>query len=147
MLETILKYLSVYLMSMFKFVLGPVTGAASQLSVIETALFSVLGMMTAVLIILLLGTKTRIWLINKLGLDKRFSNSSLRTKKLWENYGVQGIAFLTPLIFTPIGGAIIAMMFGGSRRKIVKYMFVSAIFWGLTISFLFDRLGAAVFGF
>ena len=147
MLETILKYISVYLMSMFKFVLGPVTGTASQLSVAETALFSILGMMTAVFISMLLGTKTRAWLITKLGMEKRFSNSSYRTKKIWENYGVLGIAFITPLILTPVGGSIIAVMFGGSRRKIVKYMFVSAIFWGITISFLFDRLGAAVFGF
>ncbi|MDZ4844018.1 MAG: hypothetical protein SH857_00565 [Chitinophagales bacterium] len=147
MLETILKYVSVYLMSMFKFVLGPVTGTASQLSVVETAIFSILGMMTTVFIIMLLGTKTRAWLIEKLGMEKRFSNSSYRTKKIWENYGVIGIAFITPLILTPIGGSIIAVMFGGSRRKIVQYMFVSAIFWGITISFIFDRLGAAVFGF
>lgn len=147
MVETILKYLSVYLISMFKFVLGPVTGTASQLSVMETAAFTVMGMMTTVLIILLLGSKTRAWLLQKTGLDKKFEKSSYRTKKLWDNYGVQGIAFLTPLIFTPIGGSIIAVMFGASRRKIVKYMLVSAIFWGLTISFLFDRLGTAVFGF
>lgn len=147
MVETVLKYLSVYLISMFKFVLGPVTGAASQLSVMETALFSIAGMMTAVIVILLLGTKTRGWLIDKFGLEKRFANSSYRTKKLWDNYGVLGIAFLTPLLFTPIGGSIIAIMFGGSRRKIAKYMLVSAIFWGITISFLFDRLGTAVFGF
>lgn len=147
MLETILKYISVYLLSMFKFVLGPVTGTASQLSVIETAIFSILGMMTTVLIIMLIGSKTRVWLKNKLGLDKKFSASSHRLRNIWEKYGVLGIAFLTPLLFTPVGGSIIAMMVEGSRRKIVKYMLVSAIFWGLTISFLFDRLGAAVFGF
>src|SRR5688572_9730762 len=125
MLETILKYLTVYLMSMFKFVLGPVTGTASDLSVIGTALFTILGMMTTVLIILLIGAKTRAWLINKLGIEKRFANSSFRTKKIWENYGVQGIAFLTPLLFAPIFGAIIAVMFEGSRKKIAKYMLAS----------------------
>ncbi|HXH18796.1 MAG TPA: hypothetical protein VNJ07_06895 [Chitinophagales bacterium] len=147
MVETLLKYVSVYLGSMVKFIAGPIFGTAHQLSVVETAVFSILGMMTTVFIIMLIGGKSREWLIRKLGLERKFSTGSYRFRKMWEEYGVPGIAFLTPLLFTPIGGAILAVMLGGSRRKIVKYMFVSAIFWGFTISFLFDRLGTAVFGF
>ena len=147
MVETILKYVSVYFGSMVKFVAGPIFGAAHQLSVVETALFSILGMMTTVFIIMLIGSKTRSWLIHKLGIEKRFSKNSGRFKKTWEDYGVPGIAFITPLLLTPIGGSMIAVMLGGSRRKIVKYMLVSAIFWGFAISFIFDRLGTAMFGF
>lgn len=147
MLETILKYVSVYFGSMVKFVAGPIFGTANQLSVVETAVFTILGMMTTVLIIMLIGVKTRAWLIHKLKLEKKFSGGSFRFKKIWENYGVQGIAFITPLLLTPIGGAIIAVMLGGSRRKIVTCMFASAIFWGFSISFVFDRLGTAMFGF
>jgi len=147
MLETILKYISVFLGSMVKFVAGPLFGTANQLSVVETAVFSILGMMTTVFIIMLIGTKTRGWLMRKLGVEKRYKNSSERVKKMWEDYGVPGIAFFTPLLLTPIGGSILAVMLGGSRRKIVKYMFASAIFWGFAISFLFDRLGTAMFGF
>lgn len=147
MVDTILQYVSVYVGSMVKFVLGPLAGLAHELTVAETATFTILGMMTTVLIVLLIGSKSRQWLIDKLGLERRIANSSYRTKKLWESYGMLGIAFLTPLIFTPILGSIIAVMFESSRRKIVKYMLASAIFWGITISFLFDRLGAVVFGF
>jgi hypothetical protein len=146
MIETILKYLSVYLISMIKVFFGPVTGIVGDLSVLETALFTILGMMTSVVVILLIGSKGRTWLINKLGLEKRIANSSYRTKKLWDNFGVQGIAFITPLI-SPILGAVIAHMFEASRRKIVKYMLVSAIFWGLTLSFLFNKIGTEIFGF
>ncbi len=147
MLDTILKYVSVYFGSMIKFVAGPIFGIAHQLTVVETAVFTILGMMTAVFIILLVGGKTRAWLVRKLRLEKRFSSSSTRYKSIWENYGVLGIAFITPLLLTPIGGSILAVMLGGSRRKIVKYMFVSAVFWGFAISFVFDRVGTAVFGF
>lgn len=138
-----MEYVSVYLGSMVKFVLGPLAGLAHDLTVAETAIFSILGMMTTVLIVLLIGTKSRQWLVNKLGIERRIANSSYRTKRLWENYGALGIAFLTPILLSPILGSIIAMMFESSRRKIAKYMLASAIFWGLTISFLFDRLGAA----
>jgi len=90
--------------------------------------------------------KTRTWLINFLRLDKKFQNSGSRLKRVIEKYGIHAIAFITPVLLTPVGGSVIAMMMGGSRRKIVKYMFASAIFWGFTISFLFEKLGTRVFG-
>lgn len=147
MLETLLKYASVYLGSMFKFVLGPIAGMASNLSFIESAIFTILGMMTTVFIILILGKVTRDWLIARLGLDKRMARQSEGFKKIWAKYGIPAIAFFTPLFLTPIGGAILAVTMEASRRKIMRYMFVSAVFWGFAISFLFDRLGTVVFGF
>jgi hypothetical protein len=132
---------------MVKFVAGPLFGTAHQLTVLETAVFTILGMMTTVLIILLIGGKTREWFLQKTGLDKKISRGNVRFRHIWERYGVPGIAFITPLILTPIGGAVLAVMMGGSRKKIVKYMFVSAIFWGFAISFIFDRVGTAIFGF
>ncbi len=147
MVEIILKYISVFFGSMLKFVLGPLAGMATNLSVIETALFSILGMMTTVLIVIFLGAKTRIWFVKKLGLDKRLNESNKWINRIREGYGLFGIAFLTPLLLSPIVGAVFSVMIGGSRKNILKYMFVSAFFWGITISFLFDRLGTAFFGF
>ncbi|GIV32580.1 MAG: hypothetical protein KatS3mg031_0115 [Chitinophagales bacterium] len=147
MLDTLIKYAAVYLSSMIKFVFGPITGLAQDLSFWETALFTVLGMMTAVLIITLLGSKARAWLITRLKLEHRFTKKSERLKEIWSKYGIPGIAFITPLLLTPIGGSVLAIMLGGSRKKIIKYMFLSAVLWAFTISFVFDRLGAAVFGF
>ena len=63
MLETLLKYASVYLASMFKFLLGPIAGMAHQLSFYESAIFSILGMMTTVFIILIIGKIARDWII------------------------------------------------------------------------------------
>ena len=147
MFETFLKYCSVYFSSMFKFVLGPLAGTSAQLSVPETSIFTVLGMMTTVVIIMLLGGSARLWLAQKLRIEEKLQSSNAKIKMIWEKYGIQGVAFLTPVIFTPVGGAIIAVLIGGSRRVIIKYMLVSAIFWGVTISFLFERVGVAILGF
>src|SRR5687768_3610485 len=100
MLEILLKYSSVYFISMFKFVLGPAAGTAAQLSVFETAALTVLGMMTTVVIIMLLGGRPLAWLSSKLRLDKKLENKNQRTKKMWEQFGIKGIAFLTPIFFT-----------------------------------------------
>ena len=146
MFELILKYSAVYLSSMFKFVLGPLAGTVSQLSIAETSVFSVLGMMSTVILMMLIGVNSRQWILRNLRLEKMINSSSERFGSLWEKYGVHGVAFLTPVLFTPVGGSFIAIMMGGSRKKIVKAMLVSAIFWGLTISIVFERLGTAMFG-
>ena len=59
MLEEILNYGAVFFGSMFKFVLGPVYGAAAELSFFETFIFSFLGMMTTVTIFTFLGDSLR----------------------------------------------------------------------------------------
>jgi hypothetical protein len=45
-----------------------------------------------------------------------------------------GIAFLTPLIFTPIVGTLIALSFKIPPLKIIAWMTVFAIVWGLIVS-------------
>ena len=146
MIETLLKYASVYLISMFKFFLGPIAGLASQLSFVESAIFSILGMMTTVFIILVLGKFGRDWLNEKFGLERILDKQSDTLKKIWNNYGIPAVAFLTPPLLTPIGGAILAITLEPSRRKIMSYMLVSAVFWGFAGSFLLDRLGTVLFG-
>ena len=46
--ERFFKYGTVYLVSMFKFVIGPTTGIFAGLSIVETAILTTLGMMTSV---------------------------------------------------------------------------------------------------
>lgn len=142
MLDTLLKYAYVYLGSMFKFVLGPMTGTFSHLTFIETAIFTTLGMMTTVLIISLLGEPLRKRMIQRFRRNKPlFTKRNRMIVRVWSRFGLKGVAFLTPLLLSPIGGAIIATSFGGSRRKLFTYMFISAAAWGVVQSFLFLKFG------
>ena len=45
-----------------------------------------------------------------------------------------GVALLTPIILTPIGGTLLAVSSGSPRRKIIVYMFISSSFWSVVIS-------------
>ena len=58
----LLKYIIVFLISMFKFIGGPAFGAAYDLNVPVTALVTVLGMMTTVVIISFFGIRLRQWI-------------------------------------------------------------------------------------
>jgi uncharacterized membrane protein len=136
MLDEISKYLAIYAMSMFKFVAGPFMGIGFGLSLFETVTFTCLGMMTSVLVFSnLLGNRIKIFMENTF-FKKRtlFSKANRRKVKLWRSYGLIGVAFLTPILFTPIGGTLLAASFGESKKRIFIYMFLSSLFWSVIFS-------------
>jgi membrane protein DedA with SNARE-associated domain len=145
MFEQVAKYFTVFLSSMVKFIGGPLSGTAFGLSWIETCVFTVLGMMTSVLIFSLLGAGVRSRLFNRRRKKRRlFTSRNRRIVRIWRRYGLKGVAFLTPVIFSPIVGTIVASSFGEPWKRIFVYMFVSAVFWGVVFSLLVHQLGHLV---
>lgn len=134
----ILKYLAVYSGSMIKFIAGPVLGAASGLPFIATVVFTALGMMTTIIVLTKLsGRRFKVFIVNLFYPDGRLFRKSTRRKvKIWRSYGLKGVAFLTPLLFSPIGGALLAASFGESFKKIFIYMLFSAVFWAFAYSYV-----------
>jgi hypothetical protein len=137
MIQEFLKYIAIYASSMFKFILGPALGTGFGFSFWITGFLTAAGMMTSVFLFSsLLGKTIHCWIMRTFFKDKRrFNKRTRKTVKIWRNYGLKGVAFLTPIVFTPIGGTILATSFGEHRKKIFKYMLVSAVFWGFIISF------------
>ncbi|MBD0260387.1 MAG: hypothetical protein ICV83_32120 [Cytophagales bacterium] len=145
MFEQVAKYFTVFLSSMIKFIGGPLSGTAFGLSWVETCIFTVLGMMTSVVIFSLLGAEVRSRLFNRRKKKRRlFTSRNRRIVRIWRRYGLTGVAFLTPLIFSPILGTIVASSFGEPWKRIFVYMLVSAVFWGVVFSLLVHQLGHLV---
>lgn len=129
------KYISVYLISMLKFVGGPTIGTAVGLTLLETIILTVLGMMSTVSIISFFGRGFRRWIISKFSKNKKvFTRRNRRFVFIWRKYGVLGVSFLTPVVFSPILGSLLVNAFGGSKKKIMGYMLASAIFWSITLA-------------
>ena|SRR6478736_1212818 len=137
MFAEVLEYLAVYASSMFKFIFGPLLGKGFGFTFWETAVLTILGMMTSVyLFSSLFGKRIHTWILKTFYKNRRlFTKRNRRTVKIWRSFGLAGVAFLTPILFTPIGGTLVATSFGEHRRRIFKYMLLSAIFWGFLISF------------
>ena len=136
MFSEFLKYIAVYLTSMLKFVGGPLLGIGSGLTFWETAILTSFGMMTSVFIFsTVLGANFRNWIQATFYKNRKlFSAKNRKLVKVWRNYGLKGVAFLTPLFFTPIGGTLIAASFGETRKRIFLYMFASSAFWSIVFS-------------
>ncbi|PRY07882.1 hypothetical protein CLV24_12272 [Pontibacter ummariensis] len=138
-----MKYLSVYLISMVKFFGGPVTGMSLGLSYIETTALTVAGMMTSVIIFSIIGRAVSKW-FSKRRRSKRkpiFNKKNRRIVQVWKRFGVTGVAFLTPVIFTPIFGTIVVALFGASRKHIFIHMLWSSIFWSAVLNLLVFKFG------
>jgi len=134
--ESLLKYLLVFSSSMFKFILGPVGGLGFGFPVWQTALLTVGGMMTSITLVTYFGLAGRAWYNRRFRQGKKplFTPRNRRIVRIWRRYGIVGVAFLTPLIFSPILGTLIAVSFGENKRNILLYMFVFTFFWAWIFS-------------
>ncbi|TDQ17596.1 hypothetical protein DFQ04_2252 [Algoriphagus boseongensis] len=141
MSESLITFFGIYFLSLFKFIAGPVFGYAAGFPVWKMVLVTVSGMMTSVLLFTLIGTEIkklveRKWLKNRPVFTKRSRN----IVKIWHKYGEIGIAFLTPLVLTPIGGTLVLVSFGTKKRRIYFHMLWSGLFWAFVFSLTIDKI-------
>lgn len=133
----IAKYVSVALAASLKFIGGPLAGLALGLTWIETAACSVAGLMLSVFLFTFLGEGIR-HLVERFRRrkPKLFTKRNRRAVRIWRRFGLPGIAFLTPLVFTPIGGTLLAVSFRAPRLPTFGWMLLFGVLWAVFFSFL-----------
>ncbi len=130
----LLKFLGIYFACLFKFIAGPVLGYAIGYSLIEIVIVSVSGMMTTVLVLTYLGGWIKsFWKVKVSAKKKLFTPRIRKTVKIWQKFGAPGIAAMTPIFLTPIGGTVIMNAFGVKKEKIFLYMLISALVWAVVL--------------
>lgn len=133
--ELLFKYGTVIVASMFKFVIGPTTGIFAGLTIVETALLSTLGMMSSVVVFSYGGAAARDWWFTTFRHDRKlFSPRNRKIVRFYVKWGIKGLSFLTPVVFSPIVGTLLAVSFGEDKIKIIRFMLLSALFWGFVLS-------------
>lgn len=135
MLEEIIKAIPIYFSTMLKFILGPLGGYAAGLTLATTILVTVAGMMTVVFAFAFFGDFLRTKVVDRFfAKRKKFSDRNRKFVGIWKKYGLPGVAALTPVLLTPIGGTLLAISFGAPRNKLILYMFISASIWSVVFS-------------
>lgn len=115
-------------------------GYAAGLHIITSMTITFLGMMTSVVIITFFGK-----LLHKGILKKWFEKREEKaTNSRWRKYGLLGLAIMTPLLLTPIGGSILAVAGGYPRARILIYMTVSAGLFAVIATGIIYYLGPQV---
>ncbi len=135
MWQMILKVATVYFSSMLKFIFGPLGGYAAGFPLIATILVTVAGMMSVVIVFTYFGAWIKSRIFEKFfQKSRRFSSRNRKFVTIWKRYGLVGVAALTPVILTPIGGTVLAVSSGSPKEKIIFYMLISASFWAIVLS-------------
>ena len=146
MITEVLKYLGLYLLACIKSIFPPLLGPAAGLNPLEIILTTIAGLMTSVLVFTFLGEKIRTHVFPIfVKRPKRFSRKSRRMVRIWRRYGIVGVCFLTPLILSPPGGALLVATVGAPRKQVFLYMFLSGVFWSVLWTFSVDSLIEAGF--
>src|SRR5579872_6538228 len=128
MVEEILKAIPVFLSSALKFILGPLEGYGLHLHFITTALSTVAGMMASVIAFTYFGDWLRHGVLKRF-FEKKDDQGPAKKNRFTgfiAKYGLGGVALLTPLFLTPIGGTLIAVGMGKPKNKIILFMLISA---------------------
>lgn len=138
-MELLAKYASVVLISMVKLIGGPVTALGLGLSAVESSLLSALGMTATAFVIAYAGDKVRqpIASFLKRKFPARFDRPMPeRVQRIFDRWGMAGIAFVTPLFLSPPGGAVAGVVFQVERPKLVSAMAVAALTWSAFYTFI-----------
>jgi hypothetical protein len=69
--------------------------------------------------------------------SKKMTKISRLAVKTWRKFGLSGIALLTPLILSPLGGTLIAVSFKVNTKKIIVYMAVAHLVMALFFAYVF----------
>jgi len=145
MIEEILKAIPVFLSSALKFILGPLEGYGLKLHFLTTVISTIGGMMVSVVAFTFFGEWLRNVLLKRFFQNKNGDQNSEKKKGRFSDfiakYGLGGVAFLTPVFLTPIGGTILAVSLSKSKKKILFYMLISAVFWALVFTSIVYLLG------
>ncbi|HDR7386534.1 TPA: small multi-drug export protein, partial [Bacillus toyonensis] len=57
------------------------------------------------------------------------SKKETRSRKIWERYGIPGLALLAPILVGTDIAAVLALTFGSNRTHVISWMTVSLAVW------------------
>ncbi len=124
---TALKYFTVYFLSGLKFIFGPAFGVANDVPLIAIIPLTALGMMTTVYLFTFFGTDIRNFAMRFRKNPKVFTKRNRRFVKIWRKYGLEGVCILTPWLLSPPIGGLLANLLGTNKKKLLKWMWISAV--------------------
>lgn len=116
---------------------GIITGLALGLSPALSGAISIAGAGAGVTLVVAAGGRLR-HLIYR---SRRLARRRERIERVWERYGIPGVALQAPLLTGPLLATLLALALGAPARPLLLWMLASVVLWGAVLA------GAAALGF
>lgn len=147
-LELLWAYIVVFLLGAVPFieaVLVIPVAILAGLSPIPVFLLALAGNFATVLLIILFIDQIKQWRHNRRKAKGETSDKrSMRAQKIWQKYGLPGLAVIGPFFVGSHLTAFMSVMLGGKKHATAVWMGISLIAWGAVFAVL-GYLGLDVF--
>ena len=120
---------------------GIVTGLALGLSPALSGAVSVASALAGVTLVVALGGRLREVVYR----SRRLARHRERVERVWERYGIPGVALQAPLLTGPVLATLLALALGAPPRPLLLWMLASVVLWGAVITGA-AAVGLSVFG-
>jgi len=133
------EIVSVFLTSAVKFFAGPILAKSFGFSYIQSILLSSIGGISGVLLFFKLGSKLVLFFPNYFKSNTKKKKIFTKKNKFYvlliRDYGVFGIALLSPILISiPIGSFLAARFFDANSVMVRVILCMSVVFWSVTLS-------------
>jgi ABC-type antimicrobial peptide transport system permease subunit len=142
-LEKVLQILLVVILSATKFLSAPITSLNIGFGYLETLLITTIGGLIGVVFFFYLSSAIML-LMSKLSASSNKKKPKKPKKKFtWKNkmiihikreYGLVGLAAITPILLSIPLGTFLAARFFSDRKKVIGYLSASVIVWSVIVS-------------
>jgi hypothetical protein len=115
---------------------GIITGVALGLSPALSGAVSIASALAGVTLVVGAGGPLQ----RRIYHSRRLAKRRERIERVWNRYGIPGVALQAPLLTGPLLATILALGLGAPPRPLLYWMFASIVFWGAALT------GAAALG-
>ncbi len=116
---------------------GIPVGLALGLPPVVSGIAATSGGLLGAVLVTVTGERLQRWLYSRGWLSKRRK----RIERMWERYGILGVAFQAPMLTGAPLGTLAALGLGAPAKRLLFWMCVSLVLWGAVLT------GAAALGF
>ncbi len=116
---------------------GIPTGLVLGLPPLISGAAATAGALLGATLVTLAGERLQRWVYSR----RWFAKRRQRVERLWNRYGLIGVAFQSPVLAGTLLSTTVALCLGAPSRKLLLWMGVSLAFWGAALT------GAVVLGF
>lgn len=146
-MESLWEIVIVFLLSTVKFFFGSVpTALGFGFSYLESITVTTLGGCTGVVIFVYASDKLLVFFKNRAKLKreknpnlpqkKKFTRTNKIIVKVKNRFGIFGFALLVPFLIPIPLGCFLAVRYFNDKQKIIRYLFLSILFWSVVGTFL-----------
>ena len=135
-MQEILKIAGLLVLSAIKFFLAPSTVVLSGYSFWESIAITCVGGFMGFFVFFYFGKIIQGFFrrVFKLKAKKKFSKRNRMIVKIKRSYGLWGLAFLSPCLFSIPIGSVLASIYYGKHKLVVPIFMLMIVFWSFVLT-------------